>query len=114
MVVVSGDGPESVSEVTEVDNGDESAGGGESADTPDGSGSNKKKDDSGAAGAAGKNSGDGDFGIGALAGMMDNLDQFVLEPSPKGCVVKCRITRDRKGMDRGKIHSLIQGHTRGV
>ena len=34
--------------------------------------------------------------------MMDNLDAFVLEPSPQGCVVKCRITRDRKGMDRGK------------
>lgn len=32
---------------------------------------------------------------------MDNLDAFVLEPSPQGCVVKCRITRDRKGMDRG-------------
>ena len=41
-------------------------------------------------------------GIGALAEMMDNLDAFVLEPSPQGCVVKCRITRDRKGMDRGK------------
>ena len=40
-------------------------------------------------------------GIGALAEMMDNLDAFVLEPSPQGCVVKCRITRDRKGMDRG-------------
>ena len=40
-------------------------------------------------------------GIGVLAEMMDNLDAFVLEPSPQGCVVKCRITRDRKGMDRG-------------
>merc|ERR1719394_363165 len=36
-----------------------------------------------------------------IAEMMDNLDAFVLEPSPKGCVVKCMITRDRKGMDRG-------------
>ena len=42
-------------------------------------------------------------GIGILENMLDNLDQFVLEPSPQGCVVKCRITRDRKGMDRGKI-----------
>ena len=96
--------------MTEVDNGDESVGGGTdingtAADTPDG----KKQQDSGggggggaASGAAGSKAGsDGDFGIGALAGMMDNLDQFVLEPSPKGCVVKCRITRDRKGMDRG-------------
>ena len=40
-------------------------------------------------------------GIGILETMLDNLDQFVLEPSPQGCVVKCRITRDRKGMDRG-------------
>ena len=48
---------------------------------------------------AGEKNGDSD--LGPLAAMMDNLDQFVLEPSPKGCVVKCRITRDRKGMDRG-------------
>ena len=33
--------------------------------------------------------------------MLDNLDEFVLEPAPQGSVVKCRITRDRKGMDRG-------------
>ena len=48
-------------------------------------------------------------GIGILETMLDNLDQFVLEPSPQGCVVKCRITRDRKGMDRGMYglgHSL--------
>ena len=46
-------------------------------------------------------------GIGALAEMMDNLDAFVLEPSPQGCVVKCRITRDRKGMDRGKAQTSL-------
>ena len=45
---------------------------------------------------------DENTGIGILEEMLDNLDQFVLEPSPQGCVVKCRITRDRKGMDRGK------------
>ena len=39
--------------------------------------------------------------------MMDNLDAFVLEPSPQGCVVKCRITRDRKGMDRGKEQNSL-------
>ena len=38
-----------------------------------------------------------------VAEMMDNLDQFVLEPAPQGALVKCRITRDRKGMDRGKL-----------
>ena len=34
--------------------------------------------------------------------MMENLDAFVLEPAPQGALVKCRITRDRKGMDRGR------------
>jgi hypothetical protein len=33
--------------------------------------------------------------------MLDNLESFVVEPTPQGAVVKCRITRDRKGMDRG-------------
>jgi len=33
--------------------------------------------------------------------MMENLDAFVLDPAPQGALVKCRITRDRKGMDRG-------------
>ena len=33
--------------------------------------------------------------------IMENLDSFVLEPAPQGALVKCRITRDRKGMDRG-------------
>jgi len=36
-----------------------------------------------------------------VAEMMENLDVFVLEPAPQGALVKCRITRDRKGMDRG-------------
>ena len=58
-------------------------------------------------GNAGKNNGDNksaedENGIGILETMLDNLDSFVIEPSPQGCVVKCRITRDRKGMDRGK------------
>ena len=34
--------------------------------------------------------------------MMENLDAFVLDPAPQGALVKCRITRDRKGMDRGE------------
>jgi len=33
--------------------------------------------------------------------MLEDLDQFVLDPAPQGALVKCRITRDRKGMDRG-------------
>ncbi len=41
--------------------------------------------------------------LGALGKMLDNLDEFVLEPAPQDVVVKCRITRDRKGMDRGEF-----------
>lgn len=32
---------------------------------------------------------------------VDNLEEFVLRPAPRGITVKCRITRDKKGMDRG-------------
>lgn len=32
---------------------------------------------------------------------VDNLEEFVLQPAPRGITVKCRITRDKKGMDRG-------------
>lgn len=30
-----------------------------------------------------------------------NLEEFVLCPAPRGTTVKCRISRDKKGMDRG-------------
>lgn len=30
-----------------------------------------------------------------------NLEEFVLQPAPRGVTVKCRISRDKKGMDRG-------------
>lgn len=29
------------------------------------------------------------------------IEQWVLQPAAQGCLYKCRITRDRKGMDRG-------------
>lgn len=32
---------------------------------------------------------------------VDNLEEFVLRPAPQGVTVKCRISRDKKGMDRG-------------
>ncbi|XP_059508387.1 tubby-related protein 3-like isoform X1 [Stegostoma tigrinum] len=32
---------------------------------------------------------------------IDNLEEFALKPAPRGITVKCRITRDKKGMDRG-------------
>lgn len=50
----------------------------------------------------GAEGGDDDNDIGILADMLESLDDFVLEPAPQGSIVKCRITRDRKGMDRGK------------
>ncbi len=32
---------------------------------------------------------------------VDNLEEFVLRPALRGVTVKCRISRDKKGMDRG-------------
>ena len=32
---------------------------------------------------------------------VDNLEEFVVRPAPRGVTVKCRISRDKKGMDRG-------------
>ncbi|XP_023209607.1 protein king tubby 1-like isoform X3 [Centruroides sculpturatus] len=40
-------------------------------------------------------------GLGKLEEMLDNLTAFVMEPCPQGVTVRCRITRDKKGMDRG-------------
>ncbi|XP_054854642.1 tubby-related protein 3 [Eublepharis macularius] len=37
----------------------------------------------------------------AQLGEIENLEEFVLRPAPRGITVKCRITRDKKGMDRG-------------
>ncbi|KAJ7330066.1 hypothetical protein JRQ81_016240, partial [Phrynocephalus forsythii] len=37
----------------------------------------------------------------AQLGEIDNLEEFALRPAPRGITVKCRITRDKKGMDRG-------------
>ncbi|XP_052808239.1 tubby protein homolog isoform X2 [Mya arenaria] len=33
--------------------------------------------------------------------MTENLDDFVIKPAPQGVTIKCRITRDKKGVDRG-------------
>uniref|UniRef100_A0A8D0HGA9 Tubby-like protein n=1 Tax=Sphenodon punctatus TaxID=8508 RepID=A0A8D0HGA9_SPHPU len=32
---------------------------------------------------------------------MDDMEEFVLRPAPQGTAVQCRITRDRKGMEKG-------------
>ncbi|KAI4882145.1 hypothetical protein NFI96_017233, partial [Prochilodus magdalenae] len=31
----------------------------------------------------------------------DDLEEFVLRPAPEGMTVKCKVTRDKRGMDRG-------------
>ncbi|XP_073671335.1 tubby-related protein 3-like [Paramisgurnus dabryanus] len=31
----------------------------------------------------------------------DNLEEFVLQPAPQGVTVKCKMTRDKRGMDKG-------------
>ena len=33
--------------------------------------------------------------------MTENMDEFVVKPAPQGVTIKCRITRDKKGVDRG-------------
>ncbi|XP_015282025.1 PREDICTED: tubby-related protein 3 [Gekko japonicus] len=37
----------------------------------------------------------------AQLGEIENLEEFVLRPAPRGITAKCRITRDKKGIDRG-------------
>jgi len=32
---------------------------------------------------------------------VDNLEKFGLSPAPQGVTIKCRVTRDKRGMDRG-------------
>ncbi|XP_048365487.1 tubby-related protein 3 [Sphaerodactylus townsendi] len=36
-----------------------------------------------------------------MPGEIENLEEFVLRPAPRGITAKCRITRDKKGIDRG-------------
>ena len=31
----------------------------------------------------------------------EDLEDFVFRPAPQGVTIKCRITRDKKGVDRG-------------
>ncbi|CAG0887353.1 unnamed protein product [Darwinula stevensoni] len=37
----------------------------------------------------------------AIPEMPSNLEEFIMCPAPENVLIKCRITRDRKGMDRG-------------
>lgn len=71
---------------------------------PAGIGSSYKEDgtmdgsSNGAANGSGSLGGSGGESEGDVIG---NIDQFVMQPAPQGVLYKCRITRDRKGMDRG-------------
>ncbi|CAK9298129.1 unnamed protein product [Gordionus sp. m RMFG-2023] len=42
-----------------------------------------------------------DANLPPLSEITENLERFALLPAPKGSLVKCRISRDKKGMDRG-------------
>ncbi|KFQ17635.1 Tubby-related protein 3, partial [Merops nubicus] len=37
----------------------------------------------------------------AQLGAVENLEDFALRPAPRGVTVRCRVTRDKKGMERG-------------
>ncbi|XP_022238778.1 protein king tubby 1-like [Limulus polyphemus] len=40
-------------------------------------------------------------GLGKLEDLLENLPAFISEPCPQGLVIRCCITRDKKGMERG-------------
>ena len=42
-----------------------------------------------------------DEGASGVLDPTDNLEDFVFKPAPQGMTIKCRITRDKKGVDRG-------------
>ena len=37
----------------------------------------------------------------------NNLNKFVLEAGPDDCIVKCRITRNCKGLDKGRSWTVL-------
>lgn len=39
----------------------------------------------------------------------DNLEKFVLQPAPQGVTIKCRVTRDQRGMDKS-LYPLYYFH----
>ncbi|TMW48614.1 hypothetical protein DOY81_006307 [Sarcophaga bullata] len=54
-------------------------------------------------GEGGKDEGDGNTSesLEPEGDLIGNIEHFVMQPAPQGVLYKCRITRDRKGMDRG-------------
>ena len=37
---------------------------------------------------------------------IENLSEFVLEPGPEDCLVRCRVTRNSKGIDKGEVYAF--------
>ncbi|OWK03600.1 hypothetical protein Celaphus_00013870 [Cervus elaphus hippelaphus] len=64
------------------------------AERPGSASSQKPAPDTGASGNAAPHS---DIQLGEI----EDLEGFAYSPAPRGVTVKCRITRDKKGMDRG-------------
>ncbi|XP_077025810.1 tubby-related protein 3 isoform X2 [Tamandua tetradactyla] len=61
---------------------------------PNSATSQKSASDTGASGTAAQQADN-------QLGEVENLEDFAYSPAPRGITVKCRITRDKKGMDRG-------------
>jgi len=38
--------------------------------------------------------------------MFENLEDFVVDPAPRSALIKCRVTRDRKGIERGEFKTF--------
>lgn len=64
------------------------------AERPSSASSQKSTTDTGASGTAAQQ-------VDNQLGEVENLEDFAYSPAPRGITVKCRITRDKKGMDRG-------------
>ncbi|KAK2492346.1 hypothetical protein MC885_009558 [Smutsia gigantea] len=64
------------------------------AERPNSASSQKSTTDPGASGTAAQKADN-------QLGEVENLEDFAYSPAPRGITVKCRITRDKKGMDRG-------------
>ncbi|XP_008571271.1 PREDICTED: tubby-related protein 3 isoform X2 [Galeopterus variegatus] len=61
---------------------------------PNSASSHKSTTDTGASGTAAQQADN-------QLGEVENLEDFAFSPAPRGVTVKCQITRDKKGMDRG-------------
>ena len=47
------------------------------------------------------NAGGGGSSLDGNQDPLEDIEDFVFRPAPRGVTIKCRITRDKKGVDRG-------------